>query len=327
MPDQMRAGGGGRATHAGAASLALLAAPLNVHILQALAKEPRGLMDLRQAIGLPPQSTMRVYSKALIDQGLITSHRRREFPGSTEYKITSVGRDLLSVGETLQAWLDAAPGSSLELGSNVAKSVVKALIDGWSANLVRAIAARPLCLTELDQLIANMSYPTLERKLSSMRLAGLAEVQPGAGRGTPYGATRWLRHAVVPLACATAWEHRHKHLRAAPIGRFEVEAAFLLAIPLVRVPEGFEGKCRLAVEIKGREKARLAGVRVCFEEGRVTSCSVRLDGEVSCSVCGSPQAWLGRLRGAADSSLQISRNMEQGKALLDAIAAIAAPSP
>ena len=35
------------------------------------------------------------------------------------------------------------------------------------------------------------------------------------------------------------------------IGRLDVEAAFLLAIPLIDLPSGLTGVCRLSVEIQG----------------------------------------------------------------------------
>ena len=54
--------------------------------------------------------------------------------------------------------------------------------------MMRALAARPLSLTELDSLISDLSYPALERRLSSMRIAGLVEAQPSQrGRRPPTG--------------------------------------------------------------------------------------------------------------------------------------------
>ena len=54
---------------AGAVSLSLLSAPLNVHLLRALEEGPLALIDLRRAVGSPPQSTMRVYSRTLVEIG------------------------------------------------------------------------------------------------------------------------------------------------------------------------------------------------------------------------------------------------------------------
>ncbi|HEY3491357.1 MAG TPA: hypothetical protein VGK43_00295, partial [Solirubrobacterales bacterium] len=63
----------------------MLAAPLNVEILKALESEPRNLLDLRQAVGSPPQSTMRVYTRTLAEIGVLERRRRNEFPATAEY--------------------------------------------------------------------------------------------------------------------------------------------------------------------------------------------------------------------------------------------------
>ena len=60
---------------------------------------------------------------------------------------------------------DNAPEGPLALGSSTAKSAIKALVEGWGTNMIRALAARPLSLTELNGLISGLSYPSLERRL------------------------------------------------------------------------------------------------------------------------------------------------------------------
>ncbi|MGN6258784.1 MAG: winged helix-turn-helix transcriptional regulator [Solirubrobacterales bacterium] len=301
-----------------------MAAPLNVHILRTLEEGPKALLDLRRAVGSPPQSTMRLYSRTLTERGVIDRRRRSEFPGSAEYEITPPGRDLLGVADVLHGWLQLAPDGAVPLGSPAAKSATKALVEGWSTNIVRAIAARPLSLTELNRLIPKVSYPSLERRLGSMRLAGVVEPHPGDGRGTPYTATDWLRRAIVPLAAAANWERRHRPDGAQPIGRLDVEAAFLLAIPLVSVPADFDGKCRLAVELQGGSSPIFAGVVVCYEEGKVVSCSSRLEGEAEAWVSGSPVAWLNRLNRAENRSLELGGDIAMAEAILDGLGGIAA---
>src|SRR5690348_6990735 len=110
-----------------------------------------------------------------------------------------------------------------------------------------------------------------------MRLAGLVESQQSERRGTPYGATDWLRQAIVPMTSAAAWERRYRPMGAQPIGRLGVEAVFLLAVPLLEMPPDFSGKFRLAVEVQGGTTPIFAGVLVCFEDGVVVSCSSRLE--------------------------------------------------
>jgi len=300
---------------AGGQALSLLAAPLNVHILKTLAEGPKELIDLRRSVGSPPQSTMRVYSRTLIDLGLLEQQRQDALSGSSLYALTPSGAALLGVGEILQEWLNESPDGPIELGSTLAKSTVGALIEGWSTNIVRALAAKPLSLTQLNRLIPKVSYPSLERRLGGLRLASLVEPHPGEGRGTPYRTTWWLRRAVVPLTAAAGWERKHLPESAPPIGRLDVEAAFLLAIPLMALPDSLTGKCRLAVELQGGASPVFAGVLVHIEEGRVASCSSRLDGEVEGWVSGTPLAWLRRMNGHGNGNEGLETGGDVGLAL------------
>jgi DNA-binding HxlR family transcriptional regulator len=306
-------------TSAGGLSLSLLATPLNVHILQALEREPMPLLELRQRAGSPPQSTMRLYSRTLAELGIIERQRQAAFPGSAEYRITSTGRDLLGVAGILETWLAVAPREPIVLGTTASKSATKALVEGWATNIVRAIAAQPLSLTELNKVIPKVSYPSLERRLGAMRLAGLVDPQRSDRRGTPYGATDWLRRAVIPMASAAAWERRHRPAGAQPIGRLGVEAVFLLAIPLLRMPPTFSGKFRLAVEVQSGNSPIFAGALVCFEDGVVVSCSSRLEGDADAWVSGTPDAWLRRMSGVAHGGLEMRGDIASAGVLLDAV--------
>jgi DNA-binding HxlR family transcriptional regulator len=302
---------------AGATALSLLAAPLNVHLLQALEDGPLPLIDLRRAVGSPPQSTMRVYSRTLVEIGTLERQRQASFPGTVEYASTESGRSLLAIGQVLERWLQEAPAGAITLGTTASKSATKALVEGWSTNIIRALAAKPLSLTDLNRLIPRISYPSLERRLGALRLADLVEPHPGEGRGTPYRATPWLRRAIVPLAAGAWWERRH--LAEPPqIGRLDVEAAFLLAIPLVELPSDLSGKCRLAVEIQGGSSPVFAGVLICVEEGKVVSCSSRLEGEAEGWASGSAVSWMRRMNGQ-DADLEIGGDAELVREIVEAI--------
>jgi DNA-binding HxlR family transcriptional regulator len=303
-------------TRAGGLALSLLATPLNVHILQTLDRNPMPLLELRQAAGSPPQSTMRLYSRTLTELGIIDRQREATFGGSVEYRITDNGRDLLKVAAVLESWLRLRPSGPVELGATAAKSTTKALVEGWSTNIVRAIAAQPLSLTELNKVIPKVSYPSLERRLGSMRLAGLVEPQPTERRGTPYGATEWLRRAVVPVASAAAWERGHRPTGAQPIGRLGVEAAFLLAIPLLEMPDSLSGTFRLAVEVQRGASPIFAGVLARFEAGSLVSCSSRLEGDADAWISGSPDAWLRKMAGAESGGLELRGDIASAEELL-----------
>ena len=302
---------------AGAVALSLLSAPLNVHLLKALEDGPLPLIDLRRAVGSPPQSTMRVYSRTLVENGTLERQRQAAFPGTVEYASTESGRALLGVGEILERWLEEAPAGPITLGSTASKSATKALVEGWSTNIIRALAAKPLSLTDLNRLIPRISYPSLERRLGALRLADLVEPHPGDGRGTPYRATPWLRRAIVPLAAGAWWERRY--LADPPsIGRLDVEAAFLLAIPEVELPSGLNGKCRLSVEIQGGSSPVFAGVLICVEDGKVVSCSSRLEGEAEGWASGSASSWMRRMNGQ-EADLEVGGDADLVREIIDAI--------
>lgn len=307
---------------AGGAALSLLAGPLNVHILQTLEQEPMTLLDLRRSIGSPPQSTIRLYSRTLAEQGIIERSDRNELPGPPRYELTPAGHDLLRVASLLEGWLTVAPNGPILLGTTASKSATRALVEGWSTNIVRALAARPLSLTELNQVIPKVSYPSLERRLGSMRLSGLVEPQPGDHRGTPYRPTEWLRRGIIPMASAAAWERKHRARAEQPIGRLGVEAAFLLAVPMLELPPAFCGKCRLTVEVQGGSSPVFAGVLVCYEDGKLVFCSSRLDGEALSWASGPPDAWLRWMSGMDRVGLELGGDISSAAALLDALEAI-----
>lgn len=306
-------------TRTGAEALSLLAASLNVHTLKALDEGPMGLLDLHRAVGFPPHSTMRVYTRKLEGLGILERQRQNEFPATAEYSITPAGEGLLKVADLLQEWLMAAPDGPILLGSMAAKSATKALIGGWSSNIVRAVAARPLSLTELNVLIPKVSYPTLERKLSTLRSARLVEPQPGAGRGTPYGPTEWLRKAMIPLAAAAAWERKFAPDSTPQIGRLDIEAAFLLSLPLIELDAAHSGRCRLAAEVRGGSSPVLAGVIVGVEEGKVVSCSSRLEGDIQASATGTTLAWMRQMNGGPPGELEMAGDLSLPMAVVDAL--------
>lgn len=290
---------------AGGNALALLSSPLNVHILQALEGGPLAPLDLRRAVGSPPQSTMRIYIRDLSGMGVIERRRHEGFPPTVDYVLTEAGQALLKAGEAVQAWLDAAPEGPIVLGSPAAKNVIRALVEGWTTNIVRALVARPYSLTELSTLIVKTSYPSLERRLGAMRVTNLIEHCPGIGRGKPYRATDWLRQAVVPLTAATGWERKYAPEVTTRVGRLDVEAAFLMAIPLVALPSDVTGNCRLAVELQKGSSPVLAGVVASFDQGKLASCSVRLEGETTAWATGSAMSWLREMNGAQGTQLEL----------------------
>jgi len=278
------------------------------------------LVELRRAVGSPPQTTMRGHLRALTELGVISRHRQNEFPGSVDYELADPGRDLLAVREALRVWLLEAPEGPVSLGSAAAKSTVKAMVDGWTATIVRALAARPLSLTDLNRLVAAHNYPSLERRIGAMRLAGLVEPSPGGGRRTPYLVSDWLRRAVAPLVAAARWERRHISDRATPVGRIDVESFFLLAAPLLRLSAEQSGACRLVAEIRGAQgDNELAGAMIEIRDGEVASCVSRLRGDPDAWAAGSASTWLRALLGEEADRLELGGETALAASVVEAL--------
>lgn len=304
---------------AGAQALSLLSVPLNVELLTALAEEPKSLIDLRRAVGSPPQTTMRGRIRALAKLGVLERRRQDAFPGSVDYELDRAGRDLVAVAETLEAWLAMSPEGPLSLGHPGAKSAIKALVDGWSTGIIRALASRPLSLTELNRLISDLSYPSLERRLGAMRLTGQIEACAGQSRRTPYAVTDWLRRAVGPLVAGASWESRYMPEQAPPMGRIDVESVFLLALPLLRLPADLAGSCRLAAEVRRGGERQLAGAMVEVQEGRIASCVSRLEGSASAWAAGSVPSWLSAMTEGDTDRLEVGGDCELGLAVVEGL--------
>lgn len=294
----------------GARALSLLSIPLNVRLLSALQEEERSLADLTHAVGLPPASTLRTYLRTLVEWGALERRQEPAFPGSVRYALTTPGERLVEVGAVLQMWLKEAPNGGMALGSPAAKSAIKTLVDGWDAAVVRALVGRPCTLTELDRVIPQISYPALERRLTSMRRVGQVEEQPrnGNGRGTPYGATGWLREAVVPLVAAIAWERGYAPEATAAIGRLDVESVYLLALPQLEMPANTSGSCRLAVQLGNGSRISYAGATVSVRKGKPVAAVARLDGDPDAGVAGTALGWFQWIIGRGDEGVEVTGN-------------------
>jgi DNA-binding HxlR family transcriptional regulator len=300
--------------------LSLLSEPLQIHALQALAERPMSLAELCRVVGSPPQTTMRDRLRNLSELGVIERRPHNAMPRSLDYALAPPGRDLLVVAGVLEHWLAISPEGRIELGGIGAKSAIKALVGGWSSAIIRALAARSLSLTELSQLISSLNYPSLERRLGALRVTGQVEACPNGTRQTPYMISDWLRLAVAPIAAGMRWERKHLATETAPPGRIDVEATFLLSLPLLRLPSDVSGTCRLAVEFRRRtDEQQLAGAVVEVLDGGVRSCTSRLAGHADAWASGTPGSWIVALTERQIDALEIGGASTLATELLDGL--------
>jgi len=281
----------------GGTVLSLIAGPLTVSILRAHLDGPLRLPDLRERIGGAAQTTLRGQVGNLRGIGALERRVVGGMPYTVENELTDAGRAVLGVADSVERWLARAPQGAIALGSEPAKGAIRALVGGWGSTMLRALAARPLSLTELSSVINDHSYPAIERRLSGMRAARLVEPHPDGERGAkPYTVTEWARQAIGPLAAAGRCECEHMANSAEPLARLDIEAGFLLAVPLLDLEVTRNGPCLLAVDTGGgrvgESNDRLAGVQVQIEEGAVVSCVSRLERDPRTWVLGAVDAWV-----------------------------------
>lgn len=300
--------------------LELLAVPLNGMIVRALAGGPLRQAELRRELGNPAETTLRGHLARLEEVGAIQRRVRVGGPQFAKSELTGRGVDLLIATRALEGWLSRAPAEPIRLGTVQAKGAVKALVGGWDSMLLRALAAKPLTLTQLDRLIGAFSYPALERRLSAMRATGLVEATAGSG-GTPYRVTRWTRLGVGPIVAAAFFERLHMEA-AAPLSTIDIEAAFLLATPISPLPVEADGLCSLAAETEngaGPGRGRRAGVEVTVDRGRIVSCVTRLSGEARNFAVGPALDWFEALIHRRPEQLQVGGDARLPNSLVHGI--------
>jgi hypothetical protein len=179
------------------------------------------------------------------------------------------------------------------------------------------LAVRSLSLTELNRLISTLNYPSLERRLGAMRLAGQIAPCSSGGRSRPYVATMWLRRAIGPLVAAASWELRFDGVNAAPVTRIDIESALLLTVPLLKLSSDMSGAARLAVELRSSEGgSSLAGVSIGVDAGQVVSCVSQLQRPADGWASGSVGSWLRAAHVGDYRGLEIGGDSELATAII-----------
>lgn len=171
-------GKGVASIRAGSLALSLLAVPLSLVILETLAKSPKTLDGLRRISGSPPV-TIRRHLHTLARAATVERLGSGD-PSNAAFGLTAAGHELLRVATALRGWLVAAPVGELELGDPAARGAIKALVAGWSAGIVRVLAAHSLSRTELQQIGRGAGFAAAEDHLGPMLDAGLVEQVPGS---------------------------------------------------------------------------------------------------------------------------------------------------
>lgn len=295
---------------AGGTVLSLLAGSLCVPILRAHLEGPLRMPDLRNRLGGTAQTTLRGQVANLRTIGALERRVFSGMPYTVENELTGAGQDILAVADAAESWLSRAPHGPLAIGSEPAKGAIRALVAGWESSIIGTLVARPRSLTALDGAIAEISYPSLERRLSALRAARQVEMAPGgAGAAKPYSVTEWTRLAVTSLVAASRCEGEHERLASAsePLTPDDIKVFFLLAAPLAVLPPSASGSCCLAVgETNGEESSEpWTGVGIEIERGEVVSCASASGPPSAAWATGRVESWAAAiLDGCAGTALE-----------------------
>lgn len=299
----------------GGATLALLAIPVNSSILRQLATGPLRLAEMSRTSGAPPETTLRTRLKGLEGDGLVVKRGRDREPGVAEHALTESGEALLIVIASLEKWLGQKPEGPLLIDGAAGKAAIKSFSESWSSTVLQGVAPGPISLSGLANKLRDVTYPSVERRLSAMRRAGQIEAQPNGANATPYVVTEWMQRCVVPLAAAVRWEQAHLPDSPQSMSRGEVDTSFLLALPLLEVEAGMAGSCRMDVRMDDGEKGP-AGASAVVVKGRIVSCTAVREDANDAWATGSQPAWAEALTSSSKRKLRFGGDQPLAKALL-----------
>jgi DNA-binding HxlR family transcriptional regulator len=207
-------------------------------------------------------------------------------------RILPTGEEMLFISFTIEQWLQKAPNGPLAIDSTDGKRAIPALAAGWSATVVHALAVQPRTLPELEREIEGLGASALRRRLEPMLELGMVDASAGGGEGTLYRATDWLRAAIAPLIAAARFERRYAPAQTPPIAPLDVEAGYLMALPLLSLPEEASGVARLTINVPVHGEPVPAGAMATVEHGRITAIGTELSDRFDASLEGPPTAWL-----------------------------------
>jgi hypothetical protein len=293
------AGEGGFKARAGALTLMYLASPMERSVLLTLLAEATTgarVLDELEAPDLDdPDTMLAIFNDTYLLEPADPDHP----PGTpigpdTMLQPTPAGREVPFVGVVLQHWLDRCPEGPVELGPE-AGPVLAPLLTGWCSMVTHVLAAEPLTLVETHDAIQVLDLDTVEARIELMEEAGQVEALPGPEGEPRYAVTEWLRMGIAPLAAAARMELRHPPGDTAAVAALDVEASFLLTLPLLELPGDLSGSCSMAVELDEGVNGSPAGVTAQVENGRVVSCKRCLEEDADAWAAGSAADWLDTL--------------------------------
>jgi DNA-binding HxlR family transcriptional regulator len=234
----------------------------------------------------------------------------------TPLRTASKGDEFLFVAAAMERWLRNCPQEPLHLGLRGARALAP-LICGWSATVTHALAPEPLTLAELDRAVGLVDRDVAVAHVESLERSGQVEALPGGGE-TRYALTDWGREGISPIVAAVRYECHYPQDDVLPPDVFDVEAGFQMALPLLRLPPGLRGDCRLGVQIPGDEPL-MAGATAQVDRGVVVSSSPLLDKVPGTWASGTPLDWCEAVVDPSATTLESGGDAELTGALIEAL--------
>jgi DNA-binding transcriptional ArsR family regulator len=240
----------------------------------------------------------------------------RQIGPHTKVRASAKGEQFLFVAFALERWLHNCPDGPLQLGPEGGAAIAP-LVCCWSAGVTHALAGQPLTLAELDRAVEALSYETVEEHVEAMERTGQVEALPDNGEAR-YALTDWAREGIAPIVAAIRYERHYPEDDALPPDVLDVEAAFQLALPLLRLPADVSGSCRLGVQIPGGEPL-MAGATAQVAGGRVVSSSTLLEQEPENWATGSPIEWADAVVDPRAGQIKAGGDIRLANALIEAL--------
>lgn len=321
MADHEFSGEGFRA-RAGSLTLLYLASSVERELLRRLLAEMITGVQLVESWELPDADDPVDPAVVFSDTYLIEPVNPDDDPKDpdTMFQPTAAGREVPFVGEVLKDWLRRCPGGPLELGVE-AGPVLWPLLSAWSATVLHAFADGPRTIGEVNEEIHALAFEQVETRVELLEEAELLEPRPAAGPDEEerFAPTDWLRFAVAPLSAAARMELRHPPGDTAPIAVGDVETAFQMTAPLLRLPVELAGTCSMAVELDAEVGEAQAGVTFEVKDGRVAACRAGIDEGADAWGTGSTADWLEAVIEGRAERLDSGGNLKLASALLAAL--------
>lgn len=248
-----------------------------------------------------------------------------ELPGvlSGEVDEPWEGEEMLSVLDALRRWMSRRPRGTGRLGALMSEAgpssgeALASLVCSWLATVTHALAAEPMTVVELERAIGRLDGAAIEAVLDSMEKTGQAEAMR-YGEVTRYRLTDWMREGIGPIVAAVRHEGHFPDGLSAPPDVLDVEAAFQMALPLLRLPPRLSAAGRLGVRIPG-EESLIAGAMVEVDRGAILASSPLLESEPENWVTGTPLEWCDTVIDPSEPMLEVGGDSALAGILIEAL--------